>query len=159
NWQLSSGGQLTRAEQYKPLIVAWRDGSPIRLRDIAKVEDSVEDLFNAGYFNDSPAVLLIIRRQADANIIETVDAIREQLPAFEAMLPAHVALTVAQDRTPSIRASLHEAEITLLIAVVLVVLVVLLFLRNIRAALIPAIAVPASLITTFSLMLWFGYTL
>ncbi len=159
NWQLSSGGQLTRAEQYKPLIVAWRDGSPIRLQDIAKVEDSVEDLFNAGYFNDSPAVLLIIRRQADANIIETVDAIREQLPAFEAMLPAHVALTVAQDRTPSIRASLHEAEITLLIAVVLVVLVVLLFLRNIRAALIPAIAVPTSLITTFSLMLWFGYTL
>jgi multidrug efflux pump len=159
NWQLSSGGQLTRAEQYKPLIVAWRDGSPIRLRDIAKVEDSVEDLFNAGYFNDSPAVLLIIRRQADANIIETVDAIREQLPAFEAMLPAHVALTVAQDRTPSIRASLHEAEITLLIAVVLVVLVVLLFLRNMRAALIPAIAVPTSLITTFSLMLWFGYTL
>ncbi|HWK71842.1 MAG TPA: efflux RND transporter permease subunit [Burkholderiaceae bacterium] len=159
NWQLSSGGQLTRAEQYKPLIVAWREGSPIRLQDVARVEDSVEDLFNAGYFNDSPAVLLIIRRQADANIIETVDAIREQLPAFEAMLPAHVALTVAQDRTPSIRASLHEAEITLMIAVVLVVLVVLLFLRNIRAALIPAIAVPASLITTFSLMLWFGYTL
>src|SRR3546814_16946677 len=105
------------------------------------------------------AVLLIIRRQADANIIDTVDAIRDQLPAFEAMLPAHVVLTVAQDRTPSIRASLHEAEITLLIAVVLVVLVVLLFLRNLRAALIPAIAVPASLITTFSLMLWFGYTL
>ncbi|MGB3289158.1 MAG: multidrug efflux RND transporter permease subunit [Burkholderiaceae bacterium] len=159
NWQLSSGGQLTRAEQYKPLIVAWRDGSPIRLQDIAKVEDSVEDVFNAGYFNDSPAVLLIIRRQASANIIETVDAIREQLPAFQAMVPAHVTLTVAQDRTPSIRASLHEAELTLMIAVVLVVLVVLLFLRNFRAALIPAVAVPASLITTFSLMLWFGYTL
>ncbi|HEY9573111.1 MAG TPA: efflux RND transporter permease subunit, partial [Pusillimonas sp.] len=159
NWQLSSGGQLTRAEQYKPLIVAWRDGSPIRLQDVATVEDSVEDLFNAGFFNDRQAVLLIIRRQADANIIDTVDAIRDQLPAFEAMLPAHVVLTVAQDRTPSIRASLHEAEITLLIAVVLVVLVVLLFLRNLRAALIPAIAVPASLITTFSLMLWFGYTL
>ncbi|NGM86725.1 MMPL family transporter [Parapusillimonas sp. SGNA-6] len=159
NWQVSSGGQLTRAEQYRPLIVAWRDGSPIRLRDVAQVEDSVEDVYNAGFFNDSQAVLLIIRRQADANIIETVDAIRERLPAFGAMLPAHVSLTVAQDRTPSIRASLDEAEITLIIAVLLVVLVVLLFLRNWRAALIPAIAVPASLITTFSVMLWLGYTL
>src|SRR5690606_39318637 len=91
--------------------------------------------------------------------IETVDSIRAHLPVFESMLPAHVTLTVAQDRTPSIRASLHEAEITLLIAVVLVTLVVLLFLGSFRAALIPAIAVPASLITTFSLMLWFGYTL
>ncbi|TEA78280.1 efflux RND transporter permease subunit [Allopusillimonas ginsengisoli] len=159
NWQVSSGGQMTRAQQYKPLIVAWRNGSPIRLQDVARVEDSVENVFNVGFFNDRQAVLLLVRRQSDANIIETVDAIRAQLPAFEAMLPAHVTLTVAQDRTPSIRASLHEAEITLLIAVVLVVLVVLLFLRNLRAALIPAIAVPASLITTFSFMLWFGYTL
>lgn len=159
HWQVSSGGQLTKAAQYRPLIVAWRDGSPIRVQDIATVEDSVEDLYNTGFFNEQRAVLLVIRRQADANIIETVDAIRDQLPAFQAMLPADVTLTVAQDRTPSIRASLHEAEITLLIAVVLVVLVVLLFLRNWRAALIPAIAVPASLITTFSLMLWFGYTL
>src|SRR5690606_36157165 len=139
--------------------VAWRDGSPVRLQDIAQVEDSVENLFNTGFFNDSNAVLMIIRRQAAANIIETVDAIRERLPAFEAMLPAHVQLTVAQDRTPSIRASLHEAELTLIIAVILVALVVLVFLRNVRAALIPAIAVPTSLITTFSLMLAFGYTL
>lgn len=159
HWQINSGGQLNRAEQYRPLIVAWRDGSPIRVQDVATVEDSVEDLFNTGFFNDQRAVLLVIRRQADANIIETVDAIRAQLPAFEALLPADVVLTVAQDRTPSIRASLYEAELTLVIAIALVVLVVLLFLRNIRAALIPAIAVPASLITTFSLMLWFGYTL
>ncbi|NYT75488.1 efflux RND transporter permease subunit [Alcaligenaceae bacterium] len=159
NWQLNSGGQLTRAEQYKPLIVAWRDGAPIRLEDVARVEDAVENEFSVGFFNGRPGVLLLVRRQASANIIETVDAIREQLPAFEAMLPAHVTLTVAQDRSPSIRASLHEAEITLLIAVVLVVLVVLLFLRNIRAALVPAIAVPASLITTFAFMLWAGFTL
>lgn len=159
HWQVSSGGQLNKAAQYRPLIVAWRDGSPIRVQDVATVEDSVEDLFNTGFLNDQRAVLLVIRRQADANIIETVDAIRNQLPAFEALLPADVVLTVAQDRTPSIRASLHEAELTLVIAIILVVLVVLLFLRNIRAALIPAIAVPASLITTFSLMLWFGYTL
>src|SRR5690606_11129312 len=110
-------------------------------------------------YNDSPAVLLIVRRQADANILQTVDEIRERLPQFQAMLPPSVTLSVAQDRTPSIRASLHEAELTLIIAVALVIVVVLMFLRNLRAALIPAIAVPASLITTFSFMMLFGYTL
>ena len=159
HWQISTGYQMTRAQQYRPLVIAWRDGSPIRLRDVATVEDSVEEVNNVGFFNDRDAVLLTIRRQPDANIIKTVDAIREQMPAFQAMLPAYVDLSVAQDRTPSIRASLHEAEVTLVIAVVLVVLVVLLFLRNGRAALIPSIVVPASLIATFSLMWWFGYTL
>ncbi|HLU18809.1 MAG TPA: efflux RND transporter permease subunit [Pusillimonas sp.] len=159
HWQILSSPQMTRAAEYAPLIVAWRDGAPIRLGDVAKVEDSVEELYNVGYFNDKRAVLLIIRRQPDANIIETVDAIRAQLPIFQAMAPAHVTLTVAQDRTPSIRASLHEAELTLIIAVVLVVLVVLLFLRNFRAALIPSVVVPASLITTFGLMWWFGFSL
>lgn len=159
HWQVSSGRQLARAEQYRSLIVAWRDGAPVRLEHVAKVEDGVEDSFNVGFFNDRDAVLLIIRRQPDANIIETVDAIHEQIPAFAAMLPANVQLTVAQDRTPSIRASLFEAELTLIVAVILVVLVVLVFLRNVRAALIPSIVVPASLITTFSLMLWFGFTL
>ena len=159
HWLVSTGGQINRAEQFAPLIVAWRNGAPIRLQDVATVEDSVEDRNNIGFYNDSRAVLLIVRRQADANILQTVDQIRERLPQFAAMLPANVTLTVAQDRTPSIRASMHEAEMTLIIAVVLVIVVVLMFLRNIRAALIPAIAVPASLITTFSLMLLFGYTL
>ncbi len=159
NWMLSTGGQMNRAQQFAPLIVAWRDGAPIRLRDVATVEDSVEDRNKIGFYNDRKAVLLIVRRQADANIIKTVDAIHSQVPQLEAMLPANVTLSVAQDRTPSIRASMHEAEITLLIAVALVIVVVLMFLRNGRAALIPAIAVPASLITTFSLMLLFGYTL
>jgi multidrug efflux pump len=158
-WIVSSGGQLTRAAQYRPLIVAWRDGAPIRLQDVAAVEDSVEDLFNTGFFNDRQAVLLIVRRQADANIIDTVDAIMAQLPALSGMVPPHVRLDVAQDRTPSIRATMQEAQLTLLIAVVLVVAVVLAFLKNPRAALIPAIAVPASLITTFSFMLWFNFTL
>src|SRR5690606_38399795 len=90
NWQLSSGGQMTRAQQYKPLIVAWRNGSPIRLQDVARVEDSVENVFNVGFFNDRQTVLLLVRRQSDANIIETVDAIRTQLPAFESMLPENV---------------------------------------------------------------------
>ena len=159
HWQVLSSPQMTRAAQYAPLIVAWRDGAPIRLGDVATVQDSVEELYNVGYFNDNRAVLLIVRRQPDANIIETVDAIRAQLPVFQAMAPAHVQLTVAQDRTPSIRASLHEAELTLVIAVILVVLVVLLFLRNVRAALIPSVVVPASLIATFGLMWWFGFSL
>ncbi len=159
HWLVSTGGQINRASQFAPLIVAWRNGAPIRLQDVAVVEDSVEDRNNIGFYNDSRAVLLIVRRQADANILKTVDEIRSRVPQFEAMLPANVTLSVAQDRTPSIRASMKEAELTLIVAVVLVIGVVLMFLRNVRAAMIPAIAVPASLITTFSLMLLFGYTL
>ncbi|GAA0233585.1 multidrug efflux RND transporter permease subunit [Castellaniella daejeonensis] len=158
-WQIHSSGQLRKAADYAPLVVEWRDGRPVRLGDVARVEDSVEDTNQVGYFNDHPAVLMIIRRQADANIIETVDAIRALLPEFQALLPEQVRLTVAQDRTPSIRASLFEAELTLVLSVVLVVAVVLAFLGSWRAALIPAIAVPASLISTFSLMWWFGFTL
>lgn len=159
HWQIGTGPQMDRAEQYRPLIVAWRDGAPIRLQDVARVEDGVEEIFNVGFYNDSKAVLLIIRRQPDANIIETVDAIHDLMPAFQSMVPAQVNVTVAQDRTPSIRASLAEARLTLIIAIVLVVWVVLLFLRNARAALIPSIVVPASLITTFTLMWAFGFTL
>ncbi len=158
-WQIHSNGQLRKAADYAPLVVEWRDGRPVRLSDVARVEDSVEDTNQVGYFNDRPAVLMIIRRQADANIIETVDAIRALLPEFQALLPEQVRLTVAQDRTPSIRASLFEAELTLVLSVVLVVAVVLAFLGNWRAALIPAVAVPASLVSTFSLMWWFGFTL
>ncbi|TAN28190.1 MAG: multidrug transporter subunit MdtC [Castellaniella sp.] len=158
-WQIRSGAQLRKAADYAPLVVAWKNGRPVRLRDVAQVLDSVEDTNQVGYFNDQRAVLLIIRRQADANIIDTVDEIRALLPAFQSLLPERVRLTIAQDRTPSIRASLHEAELTLVLSVILVVAVVLAFLRDWRAALIPAIAVPASLISTFSLMWWFGFTL
>ncbi len=158
-WQVDSGGQLTRAADYAHLVVAWRDGRPVRLADVARVEDSVEDTNQVGYFNDRAAVLLIIRRQTDANIIDTVDAIRGRLPVLQELLPDSVTLSIAQDRTPSIRASLHEAELTLVLAVILVVAVVLAFLGHWRAALIPAVAVPASLLSTFSLMWWFGFTL
>ncbi|HEX7387003.1 MAG TPA: efflux RND transporter permease subunit [Castellaniella sp.] len=158
-WQIRSGAQLRKAADYAPLVVAWKDGRPIRLSDIARVQDSVEDTNQVGYFNDRRAVLLIVRRQAGANIIDTVNEIRALLPTFQSLLPAQVNLTIAQDRTPSIRASLREAELTLVLSVVLVVGVVLAFLGNWRAALIPAIAVPASLISTFSLMWWFGFTL
>ncbi|WP_323018200.1 efflux RND transporter permease subunit [Castellaniella sp.] len=158
-WQIRANAQLRKAADYAPLIVAWKDGRPVRLADVAQVQDSVEDTNQVGYFNDRPAVLLIIRRQSDANIIDTVDAVRELLPAFQALLPEQVRLTIAQDRTPSIRASLSEAELTLVLSVILVVAVVFAFLGNWRAALIPAIAVPASLISTFSLMWWFGFSL
>lgn len=158
-WYLSSGRQMNSAEQFKPLVVAWRNGSPIRLQDVATVEDAAEDAFNVGYVNDQPSVLLLVRREADANIIETVEAIKERMSSFEAMMPADVRISVAQDRTPSIRASMHEARNTLFIAVALVVLVVLAFLRDWRAALIPAVAVPASLLSSFSLMYFFEFTL
>ena len=159
HWQIMASDQLERAEQYRPLIVAWRDGSAIRLSDVATVEDSVEDLYQTGYYNDRKAILIIMRRQADANIIETVEAVRDALPQLSALLPGDVDLTVAQDRTPSIRASLHEAELTLVVAVALVMVVVLLFLRHWRAALIPSVAVPVSLIGTFCIMYWCGFTL
>ena len=158
-WWLNSGQQMNQAKQLAEVIIGWHNDSPIRLGDVATVEDSVENLNNMGYINDEPGVLIMVRRQADANIIETVESIRERIPQFEAMMPADVHLQVAQDRTPSIRESLREAQKTLLIAVVLVVLVVLLFLRDWRAALIPAVAVPASLISTFALMHLFGFTL
>jgi multidrug efflux pump len=159
HWQIMASDQLDRAEQYRPLIVAWRNGAPVRLADVAKVEDSIEDLYQTGFYNDKRAVLLIVRRQADANIIETVEAVRAQLPHLMALLPGDVTLSVAQDRSPSIRASLAEAELTLAIAVGLVVLVTLLFLRRWRAALIPSVAVPVSLVGTFCVMYLCGYTL
>jgi len=158
-WILDAGGQLARAADYQSLIVAWRNDAPVRLSDIATVEDSVENRFNAGFFNDEPAVLMLVRRQSSANIIETVDAVHRLVPQLQSMLPAQVQLTVAQDRSPSIRATLFEAEKTLIIAVLLVLGVVLLFLRDLRAALIPGIVVPVSLIATCMVMWAAGYSL
>jgi len=158
-WQITANDQLWKAAEYRPLIVAWRKGAPVRLSEVAQVEDSVEDTFNIGYFNSKQAVLVLVRSQAKANIIQTVDQIRADLPLLRAMLPADVTVSVAQDRTPSIRASVLEAEKTLLIAIGLVMMVVLVFLRNLRAAFIPTIAVPVSLIGTFGVMYLCGYSL
>ena len=158
-WQIQASDQLTKAKQYEPLIVTYRNGAPVRLSDIAKVTDGVEDRFNSGYFNTDPAVLLIISRQPDANIIETVDAITAELPALRAFLPGGVELHVASDRSPAIRATLHEAERSLLIAVALVIVVVLLFLANVRAAIIPVAAVPVSLVGSFAVMYLWGFSL
>ena len=159
SWVIKASDQLSRAEDYKPLIVSYNNGAPVRLADVARVYDGVQDRYNTGFFNDEPAVLLIISRQPDANIIETVDAITAQIPTLKAFLPAGVNLAVASDRSPGIRATLHEAERTLLIAVTLVIVVVLLFLASLRASIIPVAAVPVSLVGSFGVMYLWGFSL
>jgi multidrug efflux pump len=159
NWQVQANDQLEKAKDYEPLIIRYQDGAALRLSHVAKVSDGVEDRYNAGFFNDKQAVLLVINRQAGANIIETVAQIKAQLPALQAVLPASVNLDLAMDRSPVIKATLHEAEMTLLIAVTLVILVVFFFLGNFRASLIPTLAVPVSLVGTFAVMYLSGFSL
>ena len=159
NWQIQANDQLEKAKDYEPLIIRYQDGAALRLSHVAKVQDSVEDRYNSGFFNNDAAVLLVVNRQAGANIIETVNAIKAQLPALQAVLPASVKLNLAMDRSPVIKATLHEAEMTLLIAVALVILVVFLFLGNFRASLIPTLAVPVSLVGTFASMYLYGFSL
>ncbi|MQT84820.1 MMPL family transporter [Pseudomonas sp. FSL R10-2964] len=159
NWQIQANDQLEKAKDYEPLIIRYQDGAALRLSHVAKVKDSVEDRYNSGFFNNDAAVLLVVNRQAGANIIETVNAIKAQLPALQAVLPASVQLNLAMDRSPVIKATLHEAEMNLLIAVALVILVVFLFLGNFRASLIPTLAVPVSLVGTFAIMYLYGFSL
>jgi len=159
NWQVQANDQLEKAKDYEPLIIHYQNGAALRLKDVAKVSDAVEDRYNSGFFNDKAAVLLVINRQAGANIIETVAQIKAQLPALQSLLPASVTLDLAMDRSPVIKATLHEAEMTLLIAVVLVIMVVFLFLGNFRASLIPTLAVPVSLVGTFAVMYLYGFSL
>lgn len=147
------------AEEYRSLVVAWRNGAPVRLADIAKVDTGPEDRNNLGLFNGDPSVVAMVYRQPDANVIETVDAVRALLPSLRDDLPADIDLQVASDSTQSIRASLLEIEITLLIAVVLVVLVVSAFLRSARATVIPAVATVVSLLGTFGVMYLLGFSL
>ncbi|QZP31913.1 efflux RND transporter permease subunit [Pseudomonas sp. DR48] len=158
-WQVQANDQLEKAKDYESLIIHYADGAALRLKDVAKVSDGVEDRYNSGFFNNDAAVLLVINRQAGANIIETVNEIKAQLPALQAVLPASVKLNLAMDRSPVIKATLHEAEMTLLIAVALVILVVFLFLGNFRASLIPTLAVPVSLVGTFAVMYLYGFSL
>ncbi|CAI8832041.1 multidrug efflux pump RND permease subunit MdtC [Pseudomonas donghuensis] len=159
NWQVQANDQLEKAKDYEPLVIRYQDGAVLRLGHVAKVSDAVENRYNSGFFNDQDAVLLVINRQTGANIIETVNRIKEQLPALESLMPASVKLDVAMDRSPVIKATLKEAEHTLIIAVVLVILVVFLFLGNLRASLIPTLAVPVSLVGTFAVMYLCGFSL
>jgi multidrug efflux pump len=153
----ASGG--LRAADYKGLVIAWRNGAAIRLSDVAEVNDGVENTNTLGLFNGQPAVIVLVTRQPDANVIATVDGVRALLPELQAQLPQDVQLQVASDSTNSIRASLHEIEVTLLISIALVVLVVSAFLRSARATFIPAAATVVSLLGTFGVMYLMGFSL
>lgn len=159
HWQVQANDEIKTAEGYRPLIIHYNNGSPVRLQDVANVVDSVQDVRNAGMSDGKSAVLLVISREPGANIIATVDRIRAELPALRASIPASIDLKIAQDRSPTIRVSLEEVERSLIIAVALVILVVFLFLRSGRATLIPAVAVPVSLIGTFAAMYLCGFSL
>jgi multidrug efflux pump len=158
-WQVQASDQLAKAADYIPMIIRYQNDAAVRLGDVATVTDGVEDRYNSGFYNDSEAVLLVINRQSGANILQTISDIRAELPALREVMSASVKLEVAMDRSPVIRATLHEAEQTLLIAVGLVILVVLAFLGRWRAALIPALAVPVSLIGSFAAMYLLGFSL
>jgi multidrug efflux pump len=159
HWQILADDQAKTAADYIPVIVAYNNGAAVRIGDIASVEDSQQDVRNDGLFNGKPAVMLILRRQPGANIIETVERVRALMPQMRASIPGAMNLEVVMDRTPTIRSSLHEVERTLSMSVALVVMVVFLFLRNARAALIPSVVVPVSLIGTFAVMYLAGFSL
>ena len=157
--QIYTNDQASHAADYRPLVVAYRNGAPVHLTDIATVDDSVQDLRNLGLAQGKPAVLVIIFKQPGANIIQTVDAIKAAVPKLKAALPSSIDITFQLDSTVSIRASLSDTEITLVIAVLLVTAVVYISLRNLRATLIPMVAVPVSVIGTFGAMYLLGYSL
>ena len=160
HWQIYTNDQTgLDSAPYRDLIIAWKDGAPVRLSDVAEVTDSVQDIRNLGLFNGDPAVLIIVSKQPGANMIQTIDRIMGLLPQLRASIPADITINVAMDRTQTIRASLKDIEQTLVIAVLLVILVVFVFLRSWRATLIPAVAVPVSLIGTFSIMYLAGFSL
>ncbi len=158
-WQVNATDQLFHADQYAPLIVKYQNGAPVRLSALGNVIDSVENTRNDGLDNGKPAVIVAIMKQPTANIIDTVDHVRAVLPQLKASIPPAIDLHVAQDRTTTIRASVHDVEWTLLISLILVVLVVFVFLRNVWATLIPGISVPLSILGTFGVMYLLGYTL
>ena len=151
-WGITDSDQLFKAKEYQPLIVAWHNGAAVRLADIGSVTDSVEDIRNAGFINGRSGIILVVFRQPGANMIETVDRVRAMMPELQASINPSIHLNVIIDRTTTIRASIHDVEITLIISVVLVILVVFIFLRNYWATLIPSVAVPLSLVGTFGVM-------
>jgi multidrug efflux pump len=159
HFQLYTNDQASKAADYMPLIVAYRNGAAVRLSDMADVQDSVENLRNLGLSQGQPAVLIILFRQPGANIIDTVDSVKAAIPQLMAAMPTDTNLLIANDRTLTIRSSLHDTEMTLLMSVGLVTVVVFLFLRSARATIIPAIAVPISIVGTFAAMYLMGYSL
>jgi multidrug efflux pump len=158
-YQIYTNDQASQAEQYRNLVIAYRDGAAVRLADVAQVLNSVENVRNLGLANGQPAVVVVLFKAPAANIIETVDAVKQLLPALKASLPGDIDINVAMDRTTTIRASLRAVETTLVVAIALVILVVFLFLRDWRATLVPAVAVPISLLGTFGAMYLLDYSL
>ena len=158
-WEVGANDQIFKASDYEPLVVAYRNGSAVRISDIGVAQDSVEDIRNSGYANGKPSVLVIIFRQPGANIIDTVDRIQAVLPQIQSSIPHSIDVQVAMDQTVTIRASVSDTQRTLIISVILVILVVFVFLRNGRATFIPSIAVPVSLVGTFGVMYLLGYSL
>ncbi|HEY1373081.1 MAG TPA: multidrug efflux RND transporter permease subunit [Candidatus Binatia bacterium] len=158
-WSVDATDQLFKANDYRPLVITFKNGAPVRVGDVADVVDSVEDIRTGGLANGKPAVLVIIFRQPGANIIDTVDRVLELLPQFRASMPPTINLSVVLNSTTTIRASVRDIQITLLISIMLVILVIFLFLRSVRSTLIPGIAVPISLIGTFGGMYLMGYSL
>jgi multidrug efflux pump len=159
SWIVHTNDQLKKAKQYQNLIIAYRNGAPVRLSDVATVSDSYSNIYNAGSFNGKPSVLVVVFRQPAANIIETADRVIDALPFLQASLPASIKLEVGLDRTITTRASVADVQRTLIISVILVVLVVFVFLREIRATLIPSVAVPLAIVGTFGVMYLCGYSL
>jgi multidrug efflux pump len=158
-YQIYTNDQANVAEDYAPLVIAYRNGAAVRLSDVADVQNSVQDVRNLGMSNGQPSVLVILYRQPNANIIETIDNVKAELPHLEAAMPADLNITVAMDRSTTIRASLHDTELTLVLAIILVTIVVYLFLGNLRATLITSAAVPISIFGTFGAMYLLGYNL
>ncbi|MEO8432813.1 MAG: multidrug efflux RND transporter permease subunit [Acidobacteriota bacterium] len=158
-WSLATSDQLLKASEYEPLILRFASGAAVRLGDVARVTDSVEDIRTGGLSNGKPAVILIVFRQPGANIIQTVDGVRALLPHLQASIPPMIRLNVVIDATRTIRASVRDVQLTLMISIALVILVVFLFLRSVRSTLIPSVAVPISLIGTFGVMYLLGYSL
>jgi multidrug efflux pump len=159
SWSFNDNDQIFTADQYRPLIVAYNNGAPVRLGDVADVQDSVSDVRNIGLANGKPSVLIIIFRQPGANIIETVDRVTALMPYLQSSISPAIALTIAMDRTVTVRASVKDIEFTLILSIILVILVVFAFLRTVRATIIPSVAVPLSLVGTFGGMYLLGYSL
>ena len=156
---INAAGQLANAEAYRPLIVAYRNGSPVRLQDVGQVVDSVENDKQLSLFNDTPSIMLAIDRQPGTNTVEVVDSIKKLLPHFRSLLPASVSLDIRWDRSQSIRDSVRDVKTTLFISLCLVVLVIFLFLRNVSATIIPSLALPMSIVGTFTVMYLLNFTI
>ncbi len=159
SWMIKDNDQMKKAADYRPLVVAYRNGAPVRLSDVATVEDSYSNIYNSGSFNGKPSVLAVLFRQPGANIIATVDRVIAALPFLKASIPQGIELQVGLDRTTTVRASVADVQRTLIISVILVVLVVFVFLREIRATLIPSVAVPLAIVGTFGVMYLMNYSL